>query len=53
VVSKLISEDAAHITGETVYANGGVPDLFEFVDEIPKTGVGKLDKKELRKLYTK
>lgn len=29
----------------------GVPDLYEFVDQIPKTSVGKLDKKELRKLY--
>ena len=29
----------------------GVPDLFEFVDEIPKTSVGKLDKKELRRFY--
>jgi fatty-acyl-CoA synthase len=31
----------------------GVPDLYEFVDEIPKTSVGKLDKKELRKNYEK
>jgi fatty-acyl-CoA synthase len=31
----------------------GVPDLFEFVDEIPKTSVGKLDKKKLRSLYSK
>jgi fatty-acyl-CoA synthase len=29
----------------------GVPDLYEIVDEIPKTSVGKLDKKVLRKLY--
>ena len=29
----------------------GVPDLYEFVDEIPKTSVGKLDKKELRRFY--
>jgi len=28
-----------------------VPDLYEIVDEIPKTSVGKLDKKVLRKLY--
>jgi acyl-CoA synthetase (AMP-forming)/AMP-acid ligase II len=25
-----------------------VPDVFEFVDELPKTGVGKTDKKRLR-----
>jgi fatty-acyl-CoA synthase len=30
----------------------GVPDRYEFVDQIPKTSVGKLDKKELRKIYT-
>jgi fatty-acyl-CoA synthase len=28
-----------------------VPDRYEFVDEIPKTSVGKLDKKKLRRLY--
>ncbi len=31
----------------------GVPDLYEVVDEIPKTSVGKLDKKKLRKFYAK
>ena len=31
----------------------GVPELFEFVEEIPKTSVGKLDKKKLRKRYPK
>ncbi|UCE63450.1 MAG: fatty acid--CoA ligase, partial [Nitrospirota bacterium] len=31
----------------------GVPDRYEFVDEIPKTSVGKLDKKLLRKLFGK
>jgi len=30
-----------------------VPDLYEIMDEIPKTSVGKLDKKVLRKLYAK
>ncbi|MCX8123178.1 MAG: fatty acid--CoA ligase [Spirochaetes bacterium] len=29
----------------------GVPERFEFVDEIPKTSVGKIDKKEIRKKY--
>jgi fatty-acyl-CoA synthase len=29
----------------------GVPELYEFVDEIPKTSVGKLDKKDLRLRY--
>ncbi|MGD8883012.1 MAG: fatty acid--CoA ligase [Desulfobacterales bacterium] len=31
----------------------GVPDRYEFVAQIPKTSVGKLDKKELRKHYLK
>jgi len=30
----------------------GVPDKFLFVDEIPKTSVGKINKIQLRKLYT-
>jgi fatty-acyl-CoA synthase len=31
--------------------NYAVPERFEFMDEIPKTSVGKLDKKVLRKLF--
>jgi fatty-acyl-CoA synthase len=31
----------------------GVPDRYVFVDNIPKTSVGKLDKKVLRKMYNK
>ena len=30
----------------------GVPDRYEFVDEIPKTSVGKLDKKVMRRMYS-
>jgi fatty-acyl-CoA synthase len=29
----------------------GVPDSYEIVEEIPKTSVGKIDKKEIRKQY--
>ncbi|SCY54819.1 long-chain-fatty-acid--CoA ligase [Desulfoluna spongiiphila] len=29
----------------------GVPDAFEFVDDIPKTSVGKLDKKRMRSAF--
>lgn len=29
----------------------GVPDCYEIVDAIPKTSVGKIDKKELRRIY--
>jgi fatty-acyl-CoA synthase len=31
----------------------GIPDRYVFVDQIPKTSVGKLDKKALRKHYIK
>jgi fatty-acyl-CoA synthase len=31
----------------------GVPDRYEFIDQIPKTSVGKMDKKRLRKMYSK
>jgi len=31
----------------------GVPDIYEFVDELPKTSVGKLDKKVLREIFLK
>ncbi len=30
----------------------GIPDKFEFVTEIPKTSVGKIDKKEIRRQYS-
>jgi fatty-acyl-CoA synthase len=29
----------------------GVPDRYEFVDDIPKTSVGKLDKKVMRRMF--
>jgi fatty-acyl-CoA synthase len=32
-------------------ASWWVPDVFEFVDQLPKTGVGKIDKKRLREEY--
>jgi fatty-acyl-CoA synthase len=31
----------------------GIPDRYEIVEQIPKTSVGKLDKKELRRHYIK
>lgn len=30
----------------------GIPDKIEFVDQIPKTSVGKINKKEIRKMYS-
>ncbi len=36
-------------TGEI--SKWAVPDIYKFVSEIPKTSVGKINKKEIRKLY--
>jgi fatty-acyl-CoA synthase len=33
------------------FARWWLPDRFEFVDAIPKTGVGKFKKTELRKMF--
>ena len=34
-----------------VFAKYQIPDVFVFIDEVPKTSVGKFDKKKLRKMY--
>jgi len=34
-----------------VFAKYQIPDKFIFIDEVPKTSVGKFDKKRLRKMY--
>ncbi|MEJ5361047.1 MAG: fatty acid--CoA ligase [Spirochaetota bacterium] len=52
-----ISQKTLHEFMEDAAKNGkipkyGVPDKFEFVSEIPKTSVGKIDKKEIRKKYS-
>jgi fatty-acyl-CoA synthase len=33
------------------FAKYQIPDQFIFIDEVPKTSVGKFDKKRLRKMY--
>lgn len=33
-------------------ASWWMPDIFEFVDQLPKTGVGKIDKRRLREDYS-
>ncbi len=40
----------AHLTGTV--AEWWLPDEYRFVDEIPKTGTGKLDKKVVRNDYS-
>jgi fatty-acyl-CoA synthase len=42
-----------HCVGEGKLPKYGVPDRYVFLDNIPKTSVGKLDKKVLRKHYNK
>ena len=46
--------DTAHVRGfadEGVISKFAVPDRVVFVDAIPRTSVGKLDKKALREKY--
>lgn len=54
---KVNAEDFIHFMKEFaakgILPKYGVPDRYEFVEQIPKTSVGKLDKKVLRKLFDK
>ena len=50
------SEDSRHAGGAADYLEGKVahwqvPERWAFIDEVPKTSVGKFDKKVLRKRY--
>jgi len=42
-------EDAAD---QGTISNWAIPEIIEIVDTIPKTSVGKIDKKQLRKIYS-
>ena len=51
----VVLSPSASATGEelkeflaTKVASWQVPDVIEFVDDLPKTGVGKIDKRRLR-----
>ncbi|MFW5931065.1 MAG: fatty acid--CoA ligase [Desulfosalsimonas sp.] len=46
-----IRDHYAQYVGQGVIPKYGIPRRIEFVGEIPKTSVGKLDKKNLRKQY--
>jgi fatty-acyl-CoA synthase len=46
-----IRDHCAQFVGQGVIPKYGIPKRIEFVDELAKTSVGKLDKKELRKQY--
>ncbi|WP_350557602.1 fatty acid--CoA ligase [Psychrobacter sp. CAL346-MNA-CIBAN-0220] len=47
---KAIAEQAA---SKGIIPKYGVPSQFKFVDELPKTSVGKHDKKVMREMYSK
>jgi fatty-acyl-CoA synthase len=46
-----VDPEALRVYLEPQFAKFWLPDTFVFVDEIPKTSVGKFDKKVLRKRY--
>ncbi len=50
-LSKELHEFMKNAALEGKFPKYGVPEHFEFVDVIPKTSVGKIDKKEIRKKY--
>lgn len=47
-----LTEDALRAHLATDFAKWSIPDRFLFVKEVPKTGVGKYDKKVVRSLYS-
>jgi len=51
IIKKLLNTPLLKFAQEGKLPKYGVPDKYEFVEEIPKTSVGKIDKKVLRKSY--
>ncbi|WP_339837809.1 long-chain fatty acid--CoA ligase [uncultured Maribacter sp.] len=49
--SKPISKDEIKTFLSLDFANYQIPDNYVTIDEVPKTSVGKFDKKEIRRLY--
>ncbi len=50
---QMASEDVRRHLERLGFARWQVPDRFELVDEIPKTSVGKFDKKILRERFAR
>ena len=48
---KTVNSDELRAFLEPTFPKWWLPERFEFVDEIPKTSVGKFRKTELRQLY--
>jgi fatty-acyl-CoA synthase len=51
ITAKAMKEHLKGYVTQGVIASWSVPDNYEFVDEIPKTSVGKIDKKILRSRF--
>ena len=47
----MLRDHMLHAAEEGLLPKYGVPDRFVFVDQLPKTSVGKLDKKAMRERY--
>ena len=52
-ISKPISDDELKEFLSSDFANYQIPDNYVTIDIVPKTSVGKFDKKEIRRLYAK
>ena len=52
-ISKPISDDELKEFLSSDFANYQIPDNYVTIDLVPKTSVGKFDKKEIRRLYAK
>jgi fatty-acyl-CoA synthase len=51
ITAEAMKEHLKGYVAQGVIASWSVPDNYEFVDEIPKTSVGKIDKKILRSRF--
>jgi fatty-acyl-CoA synthase len=51
LTSNALSTHLVKFVEKGVITKWSIPDEYVFLDELPKTGVGKVDKKALRRLY--
>jgi non-ribosomal peptide synthetase component E (peptide arylation enzyme) len=51
IIKKLLTQPLAAAADRGVLPKYGVPDKYVVVAEIPKTSVGKIDKKKIRETY--
>jgi fatty-acyl-CoA synthase len=48
-----LKEHVAHYAKKGLISKYAVPDAIQLIDAIPRTSVGKVDKKVLRQTYTR